>query len=375
MKPWYTSQTIQAAIVSYLLLTYPVITNAFKNKELNEAQTTQVVAGLLALIGTIQGRVKATGPLGERDPASATPNYTSVPIDPPRDSFPDFSQAEILRSATEIIPIADSISPSLPPSTTEEELDSTDSSEGEIDIFEQQDSDGNYYIVPNQKTRIKAINKDSSLLEFSEFGTLEKGQQYYVFSYKKEGINSISVTFETSPDKKYYLYVPHIVLHRPNGAVVDLSEKTPEYVQTKKTPIRLPGFDSVFYLEDPIYPNSHFSWSEALKSGERMPANKQVVLNIIKLAKDLDKFREYLGDKPMKVTSWYRPPAVNRAVGGSSKSAHLEGYAVDIYVPGMNIYELQKKAVTYWKHGGVGLGAKKGFVHIASDGWYRVWDY
>jgi zinc D-Ala-D-Ala carboxypeptidase len=40
--------------------------------------------------------------------------------------------------------------------------------------------------------------------------------------------------------------------------------------------------------------------------------------------------------KPISVSSGYRAPAVNRAVGGSSTSAHMYGLAADINVPGMS---------------------------------------
>ena len=48
----------------------------------------------------------------------------------------------------------------------------------------------------------------------------------------------------------------------------------------------------------------------------------------------LDPLRRYLG-RPVHVTSMYRSPEVNRAVGGSSTSDHLTGEAADIRVDGM----------------------------------------
>lgn len=38
---------------------------------------------------------------------------------------------------------------------------------------------------------------------------------------------------------------------------------------------------------------------------------------------------------PIRVTSWYRNPAVNRAVGGVSTSHHAQGWAVDFRVQGV----------------------------------------
>ena len=44
----------------------------------------------------------------------------------------------------------------------------------------------------------------------------------------------------------------------------------------------------------------------------------------------LNPIREKLG-KPIRVTSGYRPPALNKAVGGAANSNHLYGCAADIH--------------------------------------------
>lgn len=89
------------------------------------------------------------------------------------------------------------------------------------------------------------------------------------------------------------------------------------------------------------------------------PVHRQ---NAIKLAKELDKIREDWG-KPIGVTSWYRPPAVNRRVGGARYSTHLTGSAADIYPIGGDIWAFQKWLDSRWNKA-LGYGAKKGFVHI-----------
>ena len=47
---------------------------------------------------------------------------------------------------------------------------------------------------------------------------------------------------------------------------------------------------------------------------------------------ELDKVRQAIGS-PIIVTSGYRSPAVNQAIGGSSKSWHLQGVAFDVIAP------------------------------------------
>jgi hypothetical protein len=41
-------------------------------------------------------------------------------------------------------------------------------------------------------------------------------------------------------------------------------------------------------------------------------------------------------DLPFDITSWYRSPALNKAVGGKPTSAHLSGTAIDFNIRGMS---------------------------------------
>ena len=53
----------------------------------------------------------------------------------------------------------------------------------------------------------------------------------------------------------------------------------------------------------------------------------------------LQPLRDHLS-RPIVVTSGYRSPDVNVAVGGAANSAHLDGRAADIIVPGMTPLEV-----------------------------------
>ena len=53
--------------------------------------------------------------------------------------------------------------------------------------------------------------------------------------------------------------------------------------------------------------------------------------HIIEVAKVIQEFRNFYG-KPVRISSGFRCPLLNKAVGGSPTSVHMTGYAVD-FVP------------------------------------------
>lgn len=144
--------------------------------------------------------------------------------------------------------------------------------------------------------------------------------------------------------------------------------------------MKLPSGRSVS-IDTPIYLDSHFTWGEATKNCTRIPRDLYIngslcataiaIENrIINIAKRLDKLRTNLGNRPILVTSWYRPSSVNRSVGGAIWSRHLFGDAVDIkslYFSPLEIYKLAEP-----NHDG-GIGCYSTFVHIDWRGKKARW--
>lgn len=78
----------------------------------------------------------------------------------------------------------------------------------------------------------------------------------------------------------------------------------------------------------------HFTFDEAVKTNTglgNMPSAR-VAAQIGVTACHMERVREILGS-PVFVSSWYRSPAVNLAVGGASTSDHMRGVAVDFTCP------------------------------------------
>ena len=87
------------------------------------------------------------------------------------------------------------------------------------------------------------------------------------------------------------------------------------------------------------------------------------------LAVVLQCIREHFG-KPVTITSGYRTPAHNAAVGGAKSSQHLLGRAADIRVQGVSVEDVAAYAESLMPDwGGIGrypvkAGRTTGWVHV-----------
>ena len=68
----------------------------------------------------------------------------------------------------------------------------------------------------------------------------------------------------------------------------------------------------------------------ALRLGIKNKPTKQQLNNMVKLAEEVfEPLREY-ANGPIKINSFFRSPELNKAIGGSTKSQHCNGQAIDI---------------------------------------------
>lgn len=88
-----------------------------------------------------------------------------------------------------------------------------------------------------------------------------------------------------------------------------------------------------------IYLSPHFTLDELTfsQTAERLGINNdpgpEVLAALKRTATGLEAVRVRLGGAPIIISSGYRAPAVNAAVGGSATSQHMRGEAVDFTAP------------------------------------------
>jgi GH24 family phage-related lysozyme (muramidase) len=117
----------------------------------------------------------------------------------------------------------------------------------------------------------------------------------------------------------------------------------------------------------------------ALNQEARRFDNQAQCDTALQLAQFLERVRAAFGGRPVVITSGYRPPAVNRSVGGASGSEHLyDGIgvgAVDFVIDGVDMMAVQRWCDQNWPHS-LGYAAPR-FLHLGiRKGGPRVrWDY
>jgi zinc D-Ala-D-Ala carboxypeptidase len=114
----------------------------------------------------------------------------------------------------------------------------------------------------------------------------------------------------------------------------------------------------------------------AVRKGIPNAPSPVVVTNLRRLAATLEQVRALVG--PVRVSSGYRSPLLNQAVGGAKGSAHTLGLAADITVSGLSPRQLataicdariEFDQLIYegtWVHIGLSTGAPRGQVLTAT---------
>ena len=233
-------------------------------------------------------------------------------------------------------------------------------------------------ITATSDTIFKQRVKQSRELPREEKILVKKGSEYDVEDVSAAPGKHLKVSLQSplgpQSQRSWYVFSEHVALlgneenNNPN------EEEDPEPPKDRPGGFRLPGYQNKFYLPDPVLKGGNFTWAEVTKNGRRMPQSKDVVDNILRIADTMQDIRELFGNRPIKVTSWYRDPMSNRRVGGASRSRHLTGGAVDFSISGVSPAEVQQRLGPWWGSQG-GLASASGFTHIDNRGYRARWRY
>lgn len=123
--------------------------------------------------------------------------------------------------------------------------------------------------------------------------------------------------------------------------------------------------------------SKYFTVGEVCNNDRRrlIVPDSNIARNARFLATLLDQLRAEWSS-PIGVTSWYRPPAINAAVGGVPNSQHLTGGAADLYPINGKLMEFELFLDKRWDRAlGYGARAGRGFVHLDLRRGRIRWDY
>ncbi|HAX85505.1 MAG TPA: peptidase M15A [Cyanobacteria bacterium UBA11370] len=125
-------------------------------------------------------------------------------------------------------------------------------------------------------------------------------------------------------------------------------------------------------LSAAIIPDGSFTWAEATHGGTRMPTTQITVDAMVRIARLAQRARDRIG-RPFIVTSWYRPPHINQAVGGARYSRHIVGDAIDFFCDGLTGNQLYWSLEPWWP-GGLGRYTKfPNLCHIDARSYRARW--
>lgn len=115
---------------------------------------------------------------------------------------------------------------------------------------------------------------------------------------------------------------------------------------------------------------AHFALEELACTAHREIDNHpppEVVGTLRATAARMEEVRRILGDRVISVSSGYRCPELNQAVGGARTSAHLSGHAVDFNCYGFGDPEAVCREITQSALGFDQLIEEGTWTHISFD--------
>lgn len=99
-------------------------------------------------------------------------------------------------------------------------------------------------------------------------------------------------------------------------------------------------------LSQNFYLHEFLRSQEAARSGRQIEASEQIIAELKRLCLFvLEPIRAHFDDRVITILSGYRPLWVNQAIGGATKSEHMEGRAADLVISGFTPLQVARGIV------------------------------
>lgn len=93
----------------------------------------------------------------------------------------------------------------------------------------------------------------------------------------------------------------------------------------------------------PNFNLSEFTFSQtATRHNINNDPSPEIIARLVQVAHQMERVRVACGNRPIRISSGYRSPELNRRIGGSASSAHMQGWAVDFTVSGQSVVDTIK---------------------------------
>lgn len=200
-----------------------------------------------------------------------------------------------------------------------------------------------FRMTATQQTWLKKRPVQATELGEREKVAVEKGRGYAVLAYVELAGEGHAKVWLASGSGEWFVFEPHWSRTQASGEALPASVDWSDFNCLVTTNLTV---------------GEILQWDKRRIPGPNSSARERLLVT----ARVFQEIRDAWG-RPLGVTSFYRPAAINAEVGGVPNSRHINGEAMDIYPVGSSIEDFYSWIKVRWT-GGLGDGRNKGFIHL-----------